>query len=294
MTLYPPQSVNSRKMQIFLSVCIWSEYIFHMAGMYENIDSFLRPSITPNSGAWGIPRLLSPSGLIFPGIILTLFFFSACSSQPPLIPGEPAASYLALGDSYTIGESVEAGDRWPAILARELEEQYPHTEISVEYRARTGWTTADLLSSLTESPPEESYDMVSLLIGVNNQFRGLSFSTYREDVPRLIALAQRYSSGGDILVLSIPDYSYTPYGGMLSTAERAEIQREIDEYNSWMENYCRQQEIPFVNITHITREGITNPALVAVDGLHPSAEAYSRFVDEIFLRTDPAALLGVN
>ncbi|AHC16138.1 SGNH/GDSL hydrolase family protein [Salinispira pacifica] len=235
------------------------------------------------------------AGIVVPIFMVLSLLPAACSSQGELLSQADAdARYLALGDSYTIGESVEADRRWPAILARNLENRYPHSSISVQYRARTGWTTGNLLSSLMETPPENSYDAVSLLIGVNNQFQGLDFSTYRQDVPRLIALARNYSSEGNIFVLSIPDYSYTPYGGMLSPGDRERISREIDEYNSWMEEYCRQQGIPFVNITPITRQAIDNPDLVADDGLHPSAQAYRLFAEEIIRQIDIQALLDLE
>ena len=120
--------------------------------------------------------------------------------------------------------------------------------------------------------------MVTLLIGVNNQYQDKPFSLYEKEFPLLVntAITKAKSDKNKVIVVSIPDYAYTPFGkGDLSISE------DIDEYNDFAKNYCSQRNITYVNITDITRQGLNNPALVAFDGVHPSELAYSKFVDKI-------------
>jgi acyl-CoA thioesterase-1 len=217
------------------------------------------------------------------GVLFFLIGLLGCTSAGGESPAGPL-HYLALGDSYTIGEAVYAPNRWPTVLAGMLESEIGAPFV-VEYRARTGWTTGNLLASLEATPPErDGYDLVSLLIGVNNQFRGYPFATYRSEVPQLIDLAVEYAGGNPdrVFVVSIPDYAYTTYGSYQRADDRQRISREIDEYNAWMEEYCASRGIAFFGITDITRRGIDEPELVASDGLHPSSEAYRQFADRIF------------
>lgn len=145
--------------------------------------------------------------------------------------------------------------------------------------AQTGWTTSNLKSAIATQNPLNDFDLVTLLIGVNNQFQNTPFSVYEQEFPELVTIAIQKAKGKkeNVIVVSIPDYSYKPFGNGNAT-----ISSQIDTYNNFAENYCIQNNITFVNITDITREGLAQPTLVANDGLHPSDLAYSRFVERIF------------
>ncbi len=125
------------------------------------------------------------------------------------------------------------------------------------------------------------YDLVTLLIGVNNQFQNKPFSLYEAEFPILINKAITFAKGDktNVIVVSIPDYAFTPFGQ--NRPNPSTISDEIDLYNSFAQNYCEQNGITFINITDITREGLNNPNLVASDGLHPSKLAYSKFVERL-------------
>lgn len=187
--------------------------------------------------------------------------------------------YLALGDSYTIGQSVCATCRFPEQLKDSIKKRLNTNDlISVTVIAQTGWTTSNLRSAIGTQNPATNYDLVTLLIGVNNQYQGLPFSLYEEEFPALVAIATQKAQGKkeNVIVVSIPDYAYTPFGNGSTT-----VSTQIDAYNTFAENYCIANNITFINITDITRMGLAQPDLVAVDGLHPSALAYSKFVERI-------------
>ena len=187
--------------------------------------------------------------------------------------------YLALGDSYTIGQSVCETCRFPIQLKDSIG-KYLNTSdtFQVKIIAQTGWTTTNLKSAIVTENPSNDYDLVTLLIGVNNQYQNKPFSLYEQEFPELINQAIGFAKGNknNIIVVSIPDYAYTPYGNGSMT-----ISNGIDLYNTFAENYCVTNNISFVNITDITRLGLTQTNLVASDGLHPSTIAYSKFVKRI-------------
>lgn len=181
---------------------------------------------------------------------------------------------LALGDSYTNGESVEPDERWPVVLGRRLEtEGFP--SVQVEIVARTGWTTAELDAGIDAATPEGPYDLVTLLIGVNNQFRGLEVEEYRAELVGLIERAESFSTG-PVVMISIPDWGVTPFG---AGYDPANIAVQIDAFNAVGAEEASARGIPFVDITPISRSGSAD--LVAADGLHPSAVQYRLWVDEI-------------
>jgi acyl-CoA thioesterase-1 len=126
--------------------------------------------------------------------------------------------------------------------------------------------------------------LVTLLIGVNNQYQGRDFSLYEKEFPELANKAIMLAKGDkkNVIVISIPDYAYTPYAANLSQSQKTKITTEIDQYNAFAESYCKANQIVFVNITDITRQGLSNPNLFASDGLHPSESAYALFVDRMF------------
>lgn len=188
-------------------------------------------------------------------------------------------SYLALGDSYTIGESVSNNKSFPKQLEKRLENDLK-IKIQTKIVAQTGWRTDNLLNAIATTDLDTSYDFVTLLIGVNNQFQGVNFTKYEEEFAELLAIAIEFADNNPsrVVVVSIPDWSFTPFG---KNREGENISSEIDAYNTFARSKAEQSEVKFIEITDITREGLEKPELVAGDGLHPSAEAYKLFVDRI-------------
>lgn len=202
-------------------------------------------------------------------------------NQVPTKPISSAVNYLALGDSYTIGQSVCKTCRFPEQLKSNLKAVFPQSAFSLKIIATTGWTTTNLISAINTQKPESNYDLVTLLIGVNNQYQRRDFSIYEKEFPELVAKAITLAKGDkkNVIVLSIPDYAYTPFGK--TTMNQETISNEINKYNSFAENYCTMNNVAFVSITDITRQGLNNPGLVTTDGLHPSELAYKMFVERM-------------
>lgn len=192
---------------------------------------------------------------------------------------EDALRYLALGDSYTIGESVEPEKRWPVQLATKLRSDgFKISEPRII--ATTGWTTEDLLRAMDAQLNNEKFDLVSVSIGVNNQYQGKPLDAYREDLNTVFKRAISHSENGTagVFAVSIPDYGVTPFG-----AERAEeIGREIDEFNKVFQEVAEEYDIDFYYITRISRQAIDQPELIAEDDLHPSGEMYRLWVEQIY------------
>lgn len=189
---------------------------------------------------------------------------------------------LALGDSYTIGQSVCETCRFPEQLKSNLISEFTDEDtFNLKVIAQTGWTTNNLINAISNDNPSNNYDLVTLLIGVNNQYQNKPFSTYETEFPLLVSTAIQLAKNdkSNVIVVSIPDYAYTPFGQ--NNGNPQNTSSEIDQYNAFAENYCNQQNITFVNITDITRQGLINPSLVASDGLHPSQLAYSMFVQRL-------------
>lgn len=203
------------------------------------------------------------------------------TTSVPTTPISASINYLALGDSYTIGQSVCETCRFPEQLKSSLKSIYPQSNFLLQIIATTGWTTSNLMSAINTQNPDSSYDLVTLLIGVNNQYQGRDFSIYEKEFPQLVTKSIALAKGDkkNVIVLSIPDYAYTPFGKMSMNQEK--ISTEINQYNTFAENYCMMNGITFVSITDITRQGLNNPGLVASDGLHPSETAYKMFVEKI-------------
>ena len=186
---------------------------------------------------------------------------------------------LSLGDSYTIGQSVCEACRFPEQLKDSLKTKFnPDTNFELKVIARTGWTTSNLINAIKTENLLYNYDLVTLLIGVNNQYQGHPFSLYETEFPQLVNTSILLAKGDktNVIVVSIPDYAYTPFGN-----GNEYISKDIDKYNEFAQTYCAINNITFVNITDITRQGLENPNLVASDGLHPSSLAYSFFVDRM-------------
>lgn len=210
----------------------------------------------------------------------------------PTTPVAPPARYLALGDSYTIGESVPAAARWPNRLV-ELLRAEGIAIAKPDIIARTGWTTDELDAALDAAErgepvaladeefapvPAPPYQLVSLLIGVNNQYRGRPVDEYRAQLQRLIARAIGYAGGRPrrVIVLSIPDWGVTPFAAD-EGRDASVVGAEIDACNAAKRAECARAGVAYIDITPLTREAATRRELLADDGLHPSAIDYQRW-----------------
>ena len=188
--------------------------------------------------------------------------------QRPAVAAAP--TFLALGDSYTIGQGVAAADRWPTQLVELLAAQGVAVQAPT-YLARTGWTTAELQAAITTANPPSSYGLVSLLIGVNNQYRGQSAATYRPAFRALLQVAIRFAGrrAGRVVVLSVPDWGQSPFAQRQSQ-DTAAIGHEIDQFNAVARDECHQAGGAFVDITDLTRTAAGNRSQFTPDGLHYS------------------------
>lgn len=221
---------------------------------------------------------------IFPSLfIITLIMLFGCEeTQQPITEQAPTSyTYLALGDSYTIGESVDASLRWPVQLADSLNSLGFQVEDPLII-ATTGWTTDELQQGIASANVQDTFDLVSLLIGVNNQFRGYDTAQYRTEFQELLSQSVGFAGGekDHVFVVSIPDYGVTPFG---KNRNPEKIGRELDLYNDMARGMCEANGIDFYNITDISRRGLDDPELVASDGLHPSGKMYSQWVQRILL-----------
>jgi acyl-CoA thioesterase-1 len=213
-------------------------------------------------------------------------FFTATDSD------RAARNYkiLALGDSYTIGESVCDTCRFPEQLKERLISEYAdRDEFSLQIIAQNGWNTTDLKNAITTVDPASNFDLVTLLIGVKNQFQGKPFEVYATEFAELVdsAISLVGDDASKLIVVSIPDYAFTPFGQNFNpTATSAELVL----YNDFAKEYCESVGLSYVYITDITQQGLETPSLVASDGLHPSELAYTKFVERIL----PLALAKVD
>lgn len=196
--------------------------------------------------------------------------------------------YLALGDSYTIGEGVPPVGRWPDRLAGLLHERGlaigPPRII-----ARTGWTTEELEAAIDDAAPARRFGLVSLLIGVNDQYRGRPVEEYRPRVEALIdrAIALARGDPGRSVVLSIPDWGVTPFA---EGRDRARVAAEIDAYNAVQQAIAGARGARFVDVAPLSRRLGARREMLAADGLHPSAALYARWADLVL----PAALAALG
>lgn len=194
---------------------------------------------------------------------------------------EGPARFLALGDSYTIGESVASDQRWPVQLVKALRSE--DIEIrSPRIIAKTGWTTDELMDAVQAAEFEHRFDLVSLMIGVNNQYRGRSVDTFRDELDQLIERAIQLAGGsaGRVIVISIPDWGVTPYARK-DERSSSRIAEEIDAFNEVTRELAKRRGARYVNVTDISREVADDILLVANDGLHPSPQQYRRWTKRI-------------
>lgn len=190
----------------------------------------------------------------------------------------PVIRYLALGDSYTIGESVPEEDRWPNQFAKLLKAAGIQTEVTTI--ARTGWTTDELWQGIQAREIQPPYDLVSLLIGVNNQYRGYDINEYRQQFTFLLNKSIEYATGdpNHVIVLSIPDWGITPFA---AGRDQEQIAREIDAFNRVNREEAEKAGTPYVDVTPVSREAMAKPALIASDGLHPSGKMYATWAEQV-------------
>ena len=193
-------------------------------------------------------------------------------------------SYLALGDSYTIGESVSPNQNFPAQLVQKLEGKSALKCADLKIIAKTGWTTDELQKGILRAKPKKEYSLVSLLIGVNNQYRSYQTEQYSKEFNQLLLQAVDFAGGdpGRVVVVAIPDYGCTPFGEEM--AEK--IFNDLTWYNSEARTQAEKQGIIFADIFPISRMAKADPELIANDKLHPSAKMYGLWADLIL----PAAL----
>ena len=194
-------------------------------------------------------------------------------NQSPL---ENTFSFLALGDSYTIGQGVSEEMRWPNQLKDRLEKESVILE-KVDIIAQTGWTTSALLNAIAQNQPAQ-YDLVSLLIGVNNQYQRRPFEEFKEEFKELLEIAINLTGESQsVFVVSIPDYSVTRYG----SGNPGGITSDINNYNGFIKIQCEENNIPFVDVTEISRALADSEGALSSDALHPSGYQYSLWVEEI-------------
>lgn len=207
--------------------------------------------------------------------MIAVLSISGCSTS------KEGLSYLALGDSYTIGESVPAPANFPNQLADSLQKTGKECKSPVII-ARTGWRTDQLMDAIQSADLKNEYDLVTLLIGVNNEFQGRSLEEYERDFTLLCKKAIELAGNKKkhVYIISIPDYGCTPYG----QPNQKKISERIDLFNASNKRISDSLGLNYVNITEISRRGLIEPGLVAEDGLHPGAKMYALWVKEILER----------
>ena len=194
-------------------------------------------------------------------------------------PSEDPYSFIALGDSYTIGEGVNEDERWPnqfVDVAYENGVDFDQPMIIAE----TGWKTYDLLNAINQTNFSKKYDYISLLIGVNNQFNSRPIDEFEEDLNKLMGEMKRIKKNdGSIIIISIPDWGYTPFG---ESSDMSDISEQINLFNSSLRKFASTNGLKYVDVTEISRRGINEPDLITNDNLHPSGTMYLEWAKKIY------------
>lgn len=213
-------------------------------------------------------------------LLINFFFTLGCNSEEMEKPLPDSFTYLALGDSYTIGQGVSIQDRYPVQL-RDSIVKSGITSDTLIIIARTGWTTDELSAGIDNSDIEPPYDLVTLLIGVNNQYRRRTLENYREEFVELLNRAIGFAGNdrGRVVVLSIPDWGVTPFA---SGRDREKIAQEIDAFNNINRQESENAGVAWLDVTAISRLAADRPELLAPDGLHPSGIMYGMWADELY------------
>ena len=225
--------------------------------------------------------------VFFIASVFLLFSLSGCgSSRKSALNTAANFNYLAIGDSYTIGESVCTKCSFPEQLKDSLS-LYSSQNIDLKIIAKTGWTTSDLQRAIANEDLKNNFDLVTLLIGVNNQYQNFPFTIYENQFVQLVDKAVELAKGqtSKVIVLSIPDYTFTPFGSNSSKAKA--ISEAINRYNTFAKKIANQKNVSFITITDLTRLGLEKPNLSARDGLHLSEKAYSQFVSRLIPKAIP-------
>ena len=216
-------------------------------------------------------------------VFFLIFCCNSCAVAPTPAPRITAAgvAFLALGDSYTIGEGETEAARWPVQLAA-LARQQGLAVQEPTIIARTGWTTADLQTAIADAQPASNYGLVSLLIGVNNQYRGQGVARYRPEFRVLLHQAIGFAGGraGRVVVLSIPDWGQSPFGQQQG-GDVAAIGTEIDQFNTVAQDECRQAGVAYVDITALTRAAAPDRSQFTRDGLHYSQAQMRQWAERV-------------
>lgn len=203
-------------------------------------------------------------------------FSNLAFAQQPL-------TYLALGDSYTIGEGVDEKDRYPVQLVREFNKTGKLRLETPQIIAKTGWTVDELDAGINASQTDEQgYDLVTLLIGVNNQYRGRPVADYEKDFEAMLQRALVFARGhkDHVVVLSIPDWGVTPFA-VNRKSDQAKVAKEIDAYNAAKKAICDKYNVTFIDITEDYRSIGAKPEMVVEDQLHPSGLVYARWTEKL-------------
>ena len=194
-------------------------------------------------------------------------------------PRESPYSFIALGDSYTIGEGVNEDERWPnqfVDVAYESGVDFDQPMIIAE----TGWKTYDLLNAIDQTNFTKKYDYISLLIGVNNQFNSRPIDEFEEDLNKLMDEMKRIKKNdGSIIIISIPDWGYSPFG---ESSDMSDISEQINLFNSSLRKFATTNGLKYVDVTEISRRGINEPDLITNDNLHPSGIMYLEWAKKIY------------
>ncbi|MET0299289.1 MAG: SGNH/GDSL hydrolase family protein [Flavitalea sp.] len=198
---------------------------------------------------------------------------------PPSAYDTSMRYYLALGDSYTIGEAVEAGERYPVITEGILKSRGV-VMADAEIIARTGWTTNNLQQVVSSTKFDHVYDVVTLLIGVNNQYQGGTLDVYASEFEMLLKKAIALTGGraDRVVVLSIPDYSVTPFG---QRSNPAQIANEIDQFNKVNKEISVKLNVQYLDVTGDSRQALNESTYVASDGLHFSGKMYRKWAEKL-------------
>src|SRR6266498_3154256 len=236
------------------------------------MTSFLRKRVSP--------RLFSFGGLIS-GLAVLLIFTAEPVTKVHSSHTFSSNTLLCLGDSYTIGEMVLPGENFPEQTVQLLRTS-GYNFADPEIVAKTGWTTDELQTAINKYHFKNSYDFVTLLIGVNNQYRGRTVEDYKLQFESLLKQAIQFTNGkaDHVIVLSIPDWGVTPFAKNLN---RNSIAKEIDDYNQANKEISSAYHVNYIDVTPGTREAANDLSLLASDGLHPSAKEYARWSEKICL-----------
>ncbi len=217
-----------------------------------------------------------------------LAMLSLLNSNQKTIPTQEMSdrklTYLALGDSYTIGEGVDESDRYPNQLVKRLSKETFFNWKDPKIIAKTGWTVDELNEGINNTDlSDQPFDLVTLLIGVNNQYRGRPVNVYKTEFEAMLKRA--ISFAGDkpdhVVVLSIPDWGVTPFATSRGT-DKAKVAGEIDAYNQAKKEVCENYGVAFIDITEDYREIGAKPEMVVEDNLHPSGLVYTRWTEKLF------------